>query len=150
MNGVREKYLLMLPGRCVEHTRNAIFGLALDYLAFRIGPLWLVSAATISVRNGRFVFLMSYALERFVLHLCYIEHPDTCYVFSIALFITYIAHPLVFNEVNVPLAEIWYNFRQTGVPTLPTFVAMAVLLHYPRWTRDVVVEMLLRKMPAWI
>ncbi|KAK4158933.1 heterokaryon incompatibility protein-domain-containing protein [Cladorrhinum sp. PSN259] len=140
----------MLFGRSVGLASIAIFALPLDYLAFRIGPLWLVGAATLSVRNGRFVFVVAYALERLVLHLWRIENPDTCFVFSVALFITYIAYPLVFNEVNLPLAETWYDFRQTGVPSLPVFVFMAVLVHYPRWTSGVVVEMLLRKMPAWM
>jgi len=40
MNRIRERYYLLLFGRCVEHTRNAVIGLALDYLTYRIGRLW--------------------------------------------------------------------------------------------------------------
>jgi len=153
MNRIRQRYLILLLARCVEHTRNALLGLALDYLAFRIGRLWLVGAATVFVRNGRFVFLVAYALERLLLHLAGVgvDELDSCFVFSITLFIVHIAYPLVFtNEVNMPLAEIWHDFRQTGVPTLPVFVYMVGLVHYPRWTVRVTGEGVLRRVPVWI
>ncbi|KAK4122210.1 hypothetical protein N657DRAFT_494594 [Parathielavia appendiculata] len=155
MNRIRERYLILLFARAVEHTRNALIGLALDYLAYRIGRLWVVGAATLVVRNGRAVFLFSWAVERLCLYLLAVvggvDQLDSCFVFSIALFVVHVAHPLVFtNEVNLPLAEVWHDFRQTGVPTLPVFVYMVGMVHYPRWTARTTLNMVFKRVPQWL
>lgn len=129
---MNETYYLMLVARFGEHTRNAICGFVLDYLAFKIGRLWLIGAAALIVQNGRLVFFFA-LLPEWLLGV-----EDTSFVFSITLLIVHIAHPLVFNDTNIPTAEIWYDFCQTGVPTLPIFVFQAWCLHYPRWTTNAI------------
>ncbi|KAJ1337193.1 HET domain-containing protein [Microdochium nivale] len=120
----------------------AVVPAVLDYIANRIGRVWLVLLATVVVRNGRLVFPFALLCEWLV----GITAPT--WVFTTSFTLSQFAHSLVFADLNMPYVEAWYHlFHQPVFPACYLF--FCVLLHYPVWTIDTLCSAV-SQAPHWL
>ncbi|KAM0279439.1 hypothetical protein ACHAQH_004599 [Verticillium albo-atrum] len=115
-----------LVGQLLGHIGTAVLGWLLDYIAFRTSRFWLPLLGLLIVKNGRLAIILGLIGD------WYIGTQDTTFIFSLIIFATYAALPLVFPDLDLPATEAWYEHAQRGPITLPTFAISSIILHYPR------------------
>ena len=116
-------YFTHLIGRILFQISIAVISYILDRCAYRIGVRWIFAITFFTVSNGRLALVLAFVAD-WILNI-----ENTCLFFTLTIFVTLSARPLIFRTTDEPTTELQDGWNRTGLPTLPLFVLTSTLLH---------------------